>query len=216
MEEKKKPHLSQRLSEQFRRAVTRYLLVETELAPADVGIVFGSNSREALAVRMAGLYHKGLVKTVIVSGGFKGRFPKTEAEDISLRLKQLGVPAEKILVENQARNSGENVIFSRILAGRKLGLGNVRSVIAVGNITASRRFLMTIKRNWPEVKAMIAPVNIYGVSKKNWHMDEKFAGHVLREYRKIPHYKALDYIREVDIERINAYARTKRLNNRPR
>ena len=124
--------------------------------------------------------------------------------------------AEKILVENQARNSGENVIFSRILAGRKLGLGNVRSVIAVGNITASRRFLMTIKRNWPEVKAMIAPVNIYGVSKKNWHMDEKFAGHVLREYRKIPHYKALDYIREVDIERINAYARTKRLNNRPR
>ena len=200
-------HLSMRLSEKFRDAVTQYLLVENDLAPADIGIVFGSNCRKASAEKMAELYHNGYVKKIIVTGGFKGRFAKTEAHDIAERLDQLGVPMSDILIENQARNSGENVIFSRALASKKLGLKNIRTVIGVGHITASRRFLMTLRRHWPEVHAMMAPVNIYGVPKHQWHTHKKFSAHVFSEYRKIPHYKALGFIAEVNVDDINRRAR---------
>ena len=195
------------LSKGFAKAVSDYLLVETELAPADIGIVFGNNARKKTAQKMADLYHKGLVKKVIVSGGVKNGFSKTEAVDIHHRLINLGVKESDILIENQARHTGENVVYSRRLAARTLGLDNVNSIIAVGNISASRRFLMTLNKHWRGPVVMMAPVNPYGIDKAHWDKCYKFKKDVLREYGKIKPYKKQGFIREVNIKKINKNAR---------
>ena len=206
MSQKHKSTCCSSLSAEFKKAVTDYLLVETELAPADIAIVFGSNGRKALAERAASLYKKRMVRKIVVTGGFKGVFKETEARDIHKRLLKMGIPDHDIFIENKARNTGENVIYSKKLVERKLGLKKVRSIIAVGNVTASRRFLMTLKRHWPDAFVMMAPANPYPVKKERWYTLQKFRCNVIKQYKKIPGYFEKDFIREVDIKEINRKA----------
>lgn len=210
MSSKKRSECCTSLSAEFKKAVTDYLLVETELAPADLAIVFGSNGRQVLAERAAELYKKRLVKRILVTGGVKGVFKETEARDIQKRLIKMGIPSHHILVENKARNTGENVIYSKKLVQRRLGLKKVNNIIAVGNVVASRRFIMTMKRHWPEAFVMMVPANPYPVQKERWYTLQKFKCNVVKQYRKIPLYFEKDFIREVDIDAINRKAKEMR------
>lgn len=207
---KKDPKNCSSLSAEFKKAVTDYLLVETELAPADIAIIFGSDGRKHLAEKGAELYHNKLVEKIVVTGGVKRHFSKTEAIDIRDRLVKLGIPKGDIIVENRATNTGENVIYSKELIKHRLGLKNVNSIIAVGNVSASRRFIMTIKRHWPEAFVMMAPANPYGVSKDKWYTLQRFKCTVLRQNAKIKPYFKKGFIEEVDIDDINRQARQMR------
>ncbi len=199
-----------KLSREFQKAVEEYLLVETELAPADIAVVFGSNGRKSLAEKAFELYQKGLVKKIVVTGGYKGSFKKTEAEDIQARLLNLGVRSNDILIENKSLNTGQNVVLTRQLIEKEIGLEKVGSIIAVGNVTASRRFLMTLKKHWPEAFVMIAPANPYNVPKNKWYKVDKFKCDVMNQYVKIPLYFEKGFIKEVDISDINRKAIQKR------
>jgi uncharacterized SAM-binding protein YcdF (DUF218 family) len=122
-------------------------------------------------------------------------------------LLRLGVPARDILVEDKSMHTGENVAFSKKLVEETLGPDAVRSVIGVGHISAGRRFLMTMAKQWPEVLAMQVSVNPYPVAREDWRRHEAFREKVLEEWAKIAGYKAAGYIEEVDIDRINRSAR---------
>lgn len=180
--------------------ITDYMLVETPLRPADLCFVFGGQNADHLADHAAKLYHQGLCKHILVSGGVATDDGRLECDRMRDRLVEKGVPEDIILVENQATNTGENVTCGMKLIDRKIGLENVNSVIGIGQIHASRRFIMTLEKHWPDVVKMFSTPNYYPVDRKDWHKDEKFRDDVMREFNKVAPYKKQGFIAEVDLD----------------
>ncbi len=127
--------------------------------PTDVILTLGSFDPNA-AVRAAALWHAGLAPTIIMSGGIAHRgglldtgWDKTEARvfaDVALRE---GVPAEAILLEEQAENTGDNFVFGRAVA-RRAGL-EPRRVLVVAKPYMTRRGYATGRVKWPEVELLM-------------------------------------------------------------
>lgn len=165
-------------------------LVTTELSPADLLFVFGTRAGVPEFVEeIVGLWHRGLFKHCIVSGGISLGGTESECTVIKRSLVQQGVPAEIILEEHNATNTGENVQFSLPLIEKHLGLDSVRSVIALGKICTSRRYLMTLQRYWPAVEKMLVAVNYFDVPRDRWYLDPAFRDRVVSEFRKIEPYR---------------------------
>lgn len=190
------------LTTAFLKHIGDYMLIETPLAWADVCLIFGGSQADHLANHAADLYHQGYFKQIVVSGGVRTPDGRLEADHLRDVLMARGVPSDSIIVEDKAQNTGENVIFSKALVDQKIGLGNIQSIIAIGQIHGSRRFLMTLERHWPQVVKMFTTPNYYPVPRNLWYTDPVFKRDVLREYAKIPGYKTRGFIREIDMKKI--------------
>jgi uncharacterized SAM-binding protein YcdF (DUF218 family) len=68
-------------------------------------------------IQTAKLYHQKHIKKIIVSGGSsslkKSRQKWKEGDFVAAQLKQMGIPEEDILLDNQSRNTYENGLFSK-------------------------------------------------------------------------------------------------------
>lgn len=189
-----------KLSAEFLKAVGEYMLVETPLARADVCIVFGGEHAAELAQHAADLYEKGYFGLVVVSGAVNAINGVKEAETMRDILIRRGVPGEIILFDDKATNTGENVVNAMKLLEEKKGLKNIGSVLGIGQIHGSRRFLMTLEKHWPEVTKMFSAPNYYGEPRERWHEDGTFRDDVLREFNKVAPYKEKGFIAEVDLD----------------
>lgn len=67
---------------------------------------------------------------------------------------EAGVPRDKILVETRAKNTGQNIQFTRALL--KANGINAKKIICVQKPYAERRAYAAIRQQWPEVKVLIA------------------------------------------------------------
>lgn len=189
-----------KLSDEFLKAVGEYMLVETPLARADVCIVFGGQHAKELAEHAADLYEKGYFGLVVVSGAVNAINGVREAETMRGILVARGVPEDIILYDDKATNTGENVINAMKLLDEKKGLKNIGSVLGIGQIHGSRRFIMTLEKHWPEVTKMFSTPNYYPAPREKWHSDPEFREDVLREFNKVAPYKEKGFIAEVDLE----------------
>lgn len=121
--------------------------------PVDIILALGSHDMR-VAQHAANLTIHGVGTTLVVSGGSgkvtTGIWSKPEAEVFSEVASQMGVSSDKIIVEPQARNTGENITLSRDL----LALENieVKSGILVSKPYMRRRALATAEKQWPEVE----------------------------------------------------------------
>jgi uncharacterized SAM-binding protein YcdF (DUF218 family) len=177
--------------------INREHLVFTPLKPADLLFVFGTrHGVDEFIAAIAELWRLGYFRFAIVTGGATLGDQETEATVLARRMVAVGVPEAAILTEHAATNTGENVIFSLPLLDDRIGLANIRSLIAVGKLCTSRRYLMTLQRHWPEVEKMLVPVNWFGVPREDWHLHDHSRRRVLSEYRKIEPYKAAGFIAE--------------------
>jgi len=96
--------------------------------------VFGTRNDEAVRAETAcRLWHEKLFRRAIVSGGITPGSQLSECAVIKPLMVQGGVPADVILEEHRATNTGENVIFSLPIIDAALGLKNVSSVICLSN-----------------------------------------------------------------------------------
>jgi uncharacterized SAM-binding protein YcdF (DUF218 family) len=175
---------------------TRHL-IDTELKPADLLFVFGT--REDVSLRAATacrLWRERMFRWAIVSGGVTGGSELSECAIIKQAMIARGVPAHRILEEDRATNTGENVIFSLPVIDAALGLKNIRSVICLGNTWTARRYPMTLHRHWPEVEKMLLTVDSFAVPRERWYEHAEFCRRVLAEWDKIEPYKARDFIAE--------------------
>jgi len=126
-----------------------------EPRPADVGIGLGSHDL-GVATCAAELFESGIVPLVVFTGANApttvDRFPRGEAVHYREIALELGVPDEVILVEPAARNTGDNIAFTRrLLAERR-----IRSVTLVTRPYQQRRAYATAKRLWPGVDVVCA------------------------------------------------------------
>ena len=175
--------------------ITAEHLVSTPLRPADLLFVFGQRrgEKEIIAAAHDGVAEQMALPEVDGGGATQGN-PRTECSLIKAGMVAGGVPADLILEEHRATNTGENVIFSLPVIDAALGRHTIKSVICLGKICTARRYPMTLQRHWPEVDKMLVTVNPYGAPVERWHTDPVFREHVLAEWHKIALYKAHGFI----------------------
>lgn len=99
-------------------------LPDEKLAPHDVGVVLGAalwqtTPSPALKERLdraVELYQAGVIPRIIVSGGYdRADSLLTEAEGMRNYLVDKGVPSESIYLENEARSTLQNMLFSQTI-----------------------------------------------------------------------------------------------------
>ncbi|MEU8454863.1 YdcF family protein [Streptomyces griseoaurantiacus] len=124
-----------------------------EPRPCSVAIGLGSHDL-GVADTTADLYHRGMMPLIVFTGATsrttRERMPRGEAEHYRERALQLGVPADAILVEPQARNTAENIQFSRMLLKERNV--PVSSVLLVSKPYEERRAYATARKVWPEAE----------------------------------------------------------------
>jgi hypothetical protein len=115
------------LTDYYAKILYDFHFMKQSLFQADCIFVLGSHD-PSVADYAVKLYHEGYAPYIIYSGGvispigeLRNTEPKTEAEafyDISIKN---GVPAEAIILENKATNTGENFTCTRqLLLDKKL------------------------------------------------------------------------------------------------
>lgn len=132
-------------------ALWSYLLVESEMPDrADAIVIGGSGAMTDGAERAADLYHAGVSKQVVTSGfsnPYLTSLATPEAVILADRLVELGIPRESILVDELARNTGDNILNSAEAldaTGTK-----PKDIVLVHKPYMTRRFLATAQAQWP-------------------------------------------------------------------
>ena len=132
-----------------------YHQLHHELAPADVLLVLCSHDT-VVAERGAELFLEGYAPLLIFSGGLgvitRQLWREPEADQFAAIAVRMGVPRERILIENRSTNTGENIQFTKqLLAEKQL---SPERFIVVQKPYMERRSYATFKRHWPE-KAVV-------------------------------------------------------------
>jgi uncharacterized SAM-binding protein YcdF (DUF218 family) len=181
-------------------AINRYLLVRTDIEPADLCFVFGTRTGvNEFADETTRLWSGGFFPRVLISGGVTPGDGRSEAIVMREKLIERGVSSDVIFMEERATNTGENVEFSLPVIERAMGLANVKSLIAIGKFRTSRRYLMTLQRHWPEVRKMFVPVHYHNVAPERWMDHAALRDGVLAEWARIVPYFEKGFIQEVDL-----------------
>ncbi|MFD7447120.1 YdcF family protein [Streptomyces sp. NPDC059909] len=125
--------------------------------PCSVGIGLGSHDLGVADVTVD-LYQRGMMPLIVFTGATsqttRERMPRGEAEHYRERALELGVPSSAILVEPNARNTGENIRFSRALLEERGA--DVSSVLLISKPYEERRAYATARQLWPEVEIVSA------------------------------------------------------------
>lgn len=127
-----------------------------ELSRADAILVLCSHDT-AVAERGAQVFLDGWAPLLIFSGGLgsitRELWTEPEADQFAAIAVRMGVPRERILVENRSTNTGENVLFTKqLLADRGL---TPQSFILVQKPYMERRSYATFRKLWPEKQAIV-------------------------------------------------------------
>ncbi|MGH3293531.1 MAG: YdcF family protein [Trebonia sp.] len=132
-----------------------------QLRPCSAGIGLGSHDL-GVATLAADLYLAGLFPVLVFSGGNSpttaARFPCGEAVHYAEHATALGVPANAIIIEPRAANTGQNIDYSRA-ALAQAGIP-VTSVMLVSKPYMQRRAYATIRKAWPEAEPVCSSEDI--------------------------------------------------------
>ena len=131
--------------------IWRYHQMNHQLEQADAILVLCSHDKK-VAERGAELFLGGWAPLVIFSGGLgsitRDIWTEPEADQFAEIAIAMGVPKERVLIENRSTNTGENILFTRQL----LSETNIypQKFILVQKPYMERRSFATFKKVWPE------------------------------------------------------------------
>lgn len=127
------------------------------LRPCSVAIGLGSHDL-GVADTAVDLYKRGMAPLLVFTGATspttRERMPRGEAVHYRERALELGVPSSAVLVEPNARNTGENIRFARAVL-EEAGV-DVSSVLLISKPYEERRAYATARKLWPEVEIVSA------------------------------------------------------------
>jgi uncharacterized SAM-binding protein YcdF (DUF218 family) len=134
-----------------------YHLLRQPLARCECLLVLGSNDPR-VAEHGARLFLDGWAPLLVFSGGVgaltQGMYQASEAEHFAGIARDMGIPAEKILIEPDSTNTGENIRFTRALLERE-GL-SPESFIVVQKPFMERRTYATFRQQWPGPQIVVS------------------------------------------------------------
>lgn len=131
-----------------------YLAVPPQtMEHADILLVAGSHDLR-VPEHAARLHARGAAPLVVVSGGYgkmtDGLFTEPEGAVFARVLREHGVPQSAIVIESQAKNTGDNVTFSRKLLHEQ-GVYPKTGILVCKPYMAKRAWA-TAAKQWPEVE----------------------------------------------------------------
>jgi uncharacterized SAM-binding protein YcdF (DUF218 family) len=123
---------------------------------SDCILTLGSHDIRA-AHRAADLFLQGLAPWIIFSGNLgrltEDMWDQPEAEIFAEEAIRMGVPRDKILIENRSTNTGDNIRLTKeLLAGKGL---SVETLILVQKPYMQRRAYATCKKVWPDKDVIV-------------------------------------------------------------
>jgi uncharacterized SAM-binding protein YcdF (DUF218 family) len=140
----------------FARIVWDYHHLHHALAKADCIIVLGSHDTR-VAERGAEVFLEGWAPLVVFSGNLgaltSGMWQRPEAEIFADVAIGMGVPRERILIERESTNTGENVDLSKKLLLER-GV-HPKTAIVVQKPYMERRAYATFRKRWPELEVIL-------------------------------------------------------------
>ena len=174
--------------------ISDYIFVSDKTQKADVVFLPGGSHPEQPEYA-AKLYHMGLVKWFVPSGGISVKADKwhgvrskaeiyngeyhSDCEFFTDVLVKNGVPMDVIIEENKSGHTRDNAFLSRKAIDKK-GV-EVETAIIVCKAFHARRCLMLYQMAFPNVDFRVCPVHCYNITKENWYKTEKGTDRVLGE-----------------------------------
>ncbi|MDR2656647.1 MAG: YdcF family protein [Oscillospiraceae bacterium] len=170
------------MNERIISDITDFIFIADEPQKADA-ILLPGGSDPAIPERAAELYHLGYAPVLIPAGGqsvktgtfggvrikadiYNGDYETDCAFHTDVLLKN-GVPLNAIIGEDRSGYTKENALLSRKVADENGLL--VRKALIVCKAFHARRSLMCYQLSFPDVEIFVAPVDVYGISRDNWH-----------------------------------------------
>ncbi len=145
------------------------------LEKADVILVLCSHD-ETIAECAAKLYLAGWSPLLIFSGGAgaitRAMWDEAEADRFARIAIEIGVPRERILIENTSTNTGENITFTKRLLAKK----NIEAhkFIVVQKPYMERRSYATFRKLWADCEVIVTSPQV--------SFDEYLANYVTRDF----------------------------------
>lgn len=174
-----------------------YHHLNNNLSKKDCLLAFGSHDTH-VAERAADLYNQGFAQYVIFTGGLgkitKNIWKQTEAEKFSEIAISMGVPRDKIFIETESTNTGQNIDFTKKLIEKEKLIFS--DYIVVDKPFKERRIYATLKMQWPTLNFIVtSPQNSY----------ESYCGY----YNESDELDISDFINIMvgDLQRIDLYGK---------
>jgi uncharacterized SAM-binding protein YcdF (DUF218 family) len=165
--------------------------------PVDAIVVFGGGvgesgrpgkGHEERVAHAVALYHEGYAPRLVFSSGFVRVF--REPHVMRVLAMSLGVPAEAIILEEQAASTYDNVRFvSEILKTQGMS-----SILLVSSPYHMRRALMVFQRQAPWVAVVPAPVEQNTFYAHHWGAETWQVKGIVHEYLAIVYYWWMGYL----------------------
>ncbi len=138
------------------RTLWDYHHVSHPLSKCDCILALGSHDLR-VANRAAELWLGGSAPYIIFSGGLgnltQGMWVQPEADRFAEIAISMGVPEEKILIENRSTNTGENILFTKeLLTVRGI---DPKTILMVQKPYMERRTFATVRKLWPEKEIFV-------------------------------------------------------------
>ena len=185
--------------DKYAKIIWNYMLMYHKLEPADIIFVLGSNDLR-VANRATELYEEKLAPIIVCSGGngWDSHLTEPEAKIFSERIISLGVPKEKIILEQNSKSTGENILFTKKIL-REKGI-NVKKIIAVQKPFMERRVFAAIRKQWPEIEVMVTSPQIpYENYPSNLDFKNRNINTMVGDFLRIKEYPKLGFQIEQEI-----------------
>ena len=136
--------------------IWQYHHMKHQLEKADAILVLCSHDKK-VAETGAQLFLEGWAPLLIFAGGLgsvtREMWTQPEADQFAEIAIGMGVPSDKILIENRSSNTGENILFTKqLLAEKQI---DPQRFILVQKPYMERRSFATFKRVWPEKQVLV-------------------------------------------------------------
>jgi uncharacterized SAM-binding protein YcdF (DUF218 family) len=188
-------------------------IVFDDLDDIDAIVCLGSYDLR-VADRCADLLLDGLAPIAVITGHLgnwtRHSFDKPEAEIFAEVILKRGVASDKLLIERNATNIGQNVEFSKKL----LLPYQVRRVAFLTKPQTQKRVAATVPVKWPEIDAKIsAPLHDLLEQARDQQGILKLTDELVGDLQRMLEYPTLGFQSEVDIPPpvLDAYRRLRAL-----
>ena len=145
-------HRTHKLAEK----IWHYHQMKHQLEKADAILVLCSHDKR-VAETGAQLFLQGWAPLLIFAGGLgsvtRGMWTEPEADQFARIAIGMGVPGDRILIENRSTNTGENILFTRKLLAEH-GIDPERFIL-VQKPYMERRSFATFRKVWPEKSVLV-------------------------------------------------------------
>lgn len=185
------------------KIVWDYHHLHQPLKKCDIVFALGSSDLR-VGEYAAQLFLDGYGDYLVISGGFgritKDRFHKTEAEIFADIALQKGVPKDRIVLETEAANTGQNITLTHKLLEER-GL-HPSSLLVVTKPYMERRTYATFKKQWPDTHTKLI-VSSPPIAYEDYFTDELPKDFVINimvgDLQRIKEYPKLGFQIEQDI-----------------